>query len=37
VTFAGVVLILISVTVAACYLPASRAMTIDPTLALRRE
>ena len=37
VTFAAVVLTLITVIVAACYLPASRAMTIDPTAALRRE
>jgi predicted permease len=36
-TFAGVAAVLISVTLAACYLPASRAMGIDPTLALRRE
>jgi predicted permease len=36
-TFAGVVAVLISVTLAACLVPASRAMGIDPTLALRRE
>jgi predicted lysophospholipase L1 biosynthesis ABC-type transport system permease subunit len=36
-TYTGVVLLLIAVTVAACWVPASRAMSIDPTLALRRE
>lgn len=37
VTFVGVVAVLVAVTLAACFLPASRAMGIDPTLALRRE
>ncbi|HVT15100.1 MAG TPA: ABC transporter permease [Thermoanaerobaculia bacterium] len=36
-TFAGVVAVLISATLAACFVPASRAMGIDPTVALRRE
>jgi ABC-type antimicrobial peptide transport system permease subunit len=36
-TFCGVAAVLMSVTVAACYVPAVRATGIDPTAALRRE
>jgi predicted permease len=36
-TFGAVVVVLMSVTLVGCYLPASRAMGIDPTAALRRE
>jgi ABC-type antimicrobial peptide transport system permease subunit len=36
-TFAGITLLMCAITLAACYVPTRKAMTVDPIIALRYE